>query len=174
MCSKNGLPSCSRLSSIRSFHRTDGLANFLSESPISACNDWQSLSCNRENLTCTSHSLMRSSCLPLSLADTSVILSDMRVLEVSCRTSGPRVGRTVLTLVLTLCALALLVSSICTTLSCKNFSLAPAVSALLGQKIFTGQNGNKSSCGTSGTLTAAGRKGFRELTFLRDKCFQRH
>jgi hypothetical protein len=61
-----------------------------------------------------------------------------------------------------------------TTLSCKNFSLAPAVSVLLGQKIFTGQNGNKSSCGTSGTLTAAGRKGFRELTFLRDKCFQRH
>src|SRR6478752_2557775 len=60
------------------------------------------------------------------------------------------------------------------TLSCKNFSLAPAVSVLLGQKIFTGQNGNKSSCGTSGTLTAAGRKGFRELTFLRDKCFQRH
>ncbi|KAJ0133836.1 1-aminocyclopropane-1-carboxylate oxidase, partial [Fusarium oxysporum f. sp. albedinis] len=42
------------------------------------------------------------------------------------------------------------------TLSCKNFSLAPAVSVLLGQKIFTGQNGNKSSCGTSGTLTAAG------------------
>ncbi|KAJ0140786.1 hypothetical protein HZ326_16311, partial [Fusarium oxysporum f. sp. albedinis] len=41
------------------------------------------------------------------------------------------------------------------TLSCKNFSLAPAVSVLLGQKIFTGQNGNKSSCGTSGTLTAA-------------------
>jgi hypothetical protein len=48
-----------------------------------------------------------------------------------------------------------------TTLSCKNLSLAPAVSVLLGQKIFTGQNGNKSSCGTSGTLTAAGRKGFR-------------
>ncbi|KAI3574092.1 hypothetical protein IWW34DRAFT_134448 [Fusarium oxysporum f. sp. albedinis] len=58
--------------------------------------------------------------------------------------------------------------------SIRKFSLAPAVSVLLGQKIFTGQNGNKSSCGTSGTLTAAGRKGFRELTFLRDKCFQRH
>jgi hypothetical protein len=41
------------------------------------------------------------------------------------------------------------------TLSCENFFLAPAVSALLGQKAFAGQNGSKGSCGASGALTAA-------------------
>lgn len=45
--------------------------------------------------------------------------------------------------------------TVATTLSCKNFFLAPAVSALLEQKVFTGQNGSKCSCGASGALTAA-------------------
>jgi len=40
-------------------------------------------------------------------------------------------------------------------LSCENFFLALAVSALLGQKAFAGQNGSKGSCGASGALTAA-------------------
>ncbi|KAJ0128093.1 Ferric reductase transmembrane component 3 [Fusarium oxysporum f. sp. albedinis] len=42
-----------------------------------------------------------------------------------------------------------------TTLSCKNFFLAPTVSALLGQKVFAGQNGSKDSCEANGALTAA-------------------